>query len=52
MSGVFVATTCMVYQHIQEVTVGKDLECHYEPNNHIDCYAVAVVQSDTVVGHL
>ena len=41
-----------IYQHIWEATIGEDMGYHLKPNNCIDWYAVAVVQSNTVVEHL
>ena len=38
--------------HIWEAAVGEVLDCHREPDNANDCYAMAVVKSDTIVGHL
>ena len=41
-----------VYKHIWEAAIGEELDCRREPDNPNDRYAVAVVKSETVVGHL
>ena len=41
-----------VYAHIWEAAVGEVLDCRREPENANDRYAMAVVKSDTIVGHL
>ena len=41
-----------VYVHIWEAGVGEVLDCRHEPENANDRYAMAVVKSDTIVGHL
>ena len=42
------------YAHIWEAAVGEVLlmDCRHEPDNANDRYAMAVVKSDTIVGHL
>ena len=35
-----------------EAAIGEELDCYREYDNHSDRYAVAVVKSDTIVGHL
>ena len=41
-----------VYSDIWEAVIGEELDCRWDPSNAIDRYAVAVVKSGTVVGHL
>ena len=41
-----------VYKEIWEAAIGEELDCRREPSNAIDRYAVAVMKSGTVVGHL
>ena len=42
----------LVYGDIWEAVIGEELDCQRDPSNAIDRYAVAVVKSGTVVGHL
>ena len=41
-----------VYRRIWEAVVGEELTCITEPDNRSDRYAVAVIKSDTTVGHV
>ena len=41
-----------VYGYVWEAAIGEELECQREPSNATDRYAVAVVKSGAVVGHL
>ena len=41
-----------VYQAIWTAAIGEELVCVREPTNAVDRYAVAVVRSGTVIGHL
>ena len=41
-----------VYRRIWEAVVGEELSCITEPDNNSDRYAVAVIKSDTTVGHV
>ena len=41
-----------VYKKIWEFSIGEELDCRREPSNIVDQYAVAVVKSGIVVGHL
>lgn len=41
-----------VYNQIWTATMGEVLACEREPTNEQDRYAVAVLKSGTIVGHL
>ena len=41
-----------VCEHIWEAAIGEELDCLREHDNSNNWYAVAVVKSETVVGHL
>ena len=41
-----------VYIDVWDASIGEELDCHREPNNAKDPYAVKVVKSGVVVGHL
>ena len=41
-----------VYKDIWQSAVGEMLPRKREPDNHSDRYAVAVIRSETIVGHL
>ena len=41
-----------VYRDIWEAAVGEVLMCHREPTNSSDRYAVAVIKSAEIIGHL
>ena len=41
-----------VYQAIWAAAIGEELLCEREPTNAFDRYAVAVVRSSTIIGHL
>ena len=41
-----------VYKEMWEAVIGEVLECHREPTNATDRYAVAVTKAATIVGHL
>ena len=41
-----------IYVHIWETAVGEVLDCRRKPDNANDSYAMAVVKSDMIVGHL
>lgn len=41
-----------VYQAIWTAAIGEELVCEREPTNAVDRYAVAVIKSGTVIGHL
>ena len=41
-----------VYIDVWDASIGEELDCHREPNNAKDPYAVKVVKSSVVVGHV
>ena len=41
-----------MYGYVWEAAVGEEQDCRREPSNATDRYAVAVVKSGAVVGHL
>lgn len=41
-----------IYKSIWTAIVGEQLACQREPTNIHDRYAVAVIKSDTIIGHL
>ncbi len=41
-----------VYKEVWEAAVGKTLMCEREPRNALDRYAVAVIKTETIIGHL
>ena len=41
-----------VYIDVWDAAIGEELDCQREPSNANDRYAVAVVKSGVVVGHL
>ena len=41
-----------VYKEIWESSIGEMLDCSVEDTNRYDCNAVAVVKSQTIVGHV
>ena len=42
----------LVYQAIWTAAIGEELVCQREPSNVVDRYALAVIRSDIVIGHL
>ena len=41
-----------VYKDIFTPTIGKILQCRREPDNDYDNFAVAIIENDTIVGHV
>ena len=41
-----------MYKEVWEAAIGEVLECHREPTNATDRYAVAVTKAATVIGRL
>ena len=41
-----------VYKDIFMPTIGKTLQCQREPNNDYDNFAVAIIENNTIVGHV
>ena len=41
-----------VYKNVWDTHIGTELPCIPESNNPEDCYAVAVMDGDVVVGHV
>ena len=41
-----------MYKEVWEAAIGEVLECHREPTNATDRYAVAVTKAATIIGHL
>ena len=41
-----------VYKDIFTPTIGKTLQCRREPDNDYDNFAVAIIENDTIVGHV
>ena len=41
-----------VYSEMWEAAIGEELDCRQQPSNTSDRYAVAVVKSGNVVGHI
>ena len=41
-----------MFKGIWTAAIGEELPCRRETNNVIDCYLVAVIKDDTIIGHL